>query len=229
MKAIKCIIVVISIALLTSLVGCGLENEIEAEVSLGTLGIPPPSPFFIPIPENAMDLRSEITSQLAIAYERVEMAEAMVTNDSNGESFIDEQHMLYSWNNVVDLTEFYLIGVEIEGFELTHISIGRYGFSYSYRCVMGSDDSIMIHIQRLQYFSTPDEAWQTTKEHVLQDSGAYLTEDGMVYTERINDIFARIGNSSFRMIVPDRLNNLEFVQSLALEVVATHEVVSLNR
>jgi len=48
----------------------------------------------------------------------------------------------------------------------------------------------------LQYPLTPDEAWRIVKEHALQDPrGAYLTEDGMVYTEGVNDIVARIGNS----------------------------------
>jgi len=134
----KFIILVITMALFVPLIGCGLENEIETEVSLGTLGGTPPSSFGISIPENVMDLRSEIASQLALAYERAEMAEAMVTNDSNGEPFIDEQHMLYSWNNVADLTEFYLIEVEIEGFKLTAVTIGRHGFSYIYDCIAGS-------------------------------------------------------------------------------------------
>ena len=228
--AIKLIIMAITMALFVPLIGCGLENEIEAEVSLGTLGGTPPSPFYIPIPENMMDLRGEITSQLALAYERVEMAEAMVTNDSNGERYLDEQHMAYSWNNVADLTEFYLIGVEIEGFELTHISIGRYGFTYSYRCIVGSEGSFTIHIRRLEYPLTPDEAWQIIKEQILErPGGAYLTEDGMVYVEGTSSIRARIGNTWFNIRVPDRLNNLEFLHNLALEVITTHELVALNR
>jgi len=223
----KCIIIVISLALLMPLAGCGLEEEIESEISIG---VSPPSPFYIQIPENMMDLRGEIATQLAIAHEHAQMAETMSTNDSNGARYLDEQHMLYSWNNVADLTEFYLVGVEIYGFELVVISIDRYTFSYWYNCIVGSGDSVMIHIRRLQYPSTPDGAWQTTKEHVLQDPrGAYLTEDGMIYAERVNDIYGRIGNTLFRMIVPDRLNHLEFVHNLALEVITTHELVVLNR
>jgi len=231
MKTVRKFIMIISIALLTSLVGCGLEYGAEAEdevrvsVSAGV-----PSEFYIRLPENVMDLRGEITSQLALAHEHAEMADAMGTNDSNGERYLDEQHMAYSWNNVADLTEFYLVGVDIDGFELAGISIGRYGFSYWYRCIMGLDGSITIHINRLEYPLTYDEAWQIVKEQVLQDPrGAYLTEDGMIYSERVNDIFARIGKDWFRMVVPDRVNNLEFVHSLALEVIATHEVVVLNR
>jgi len=226
--AMKCIIIVISMALLVPLVGCGLENEVENGVSIGVL---PPSPFYIPIPENMMGLRSEITSQLALAYERAEMAEAMVTNDSNVERYLDEQHMLYSWNNVADLSEFYLIGVEIDGFELTVITISRYGFSYWYHCIIGLGGSVRIHINRLEYPLTHDEAWRIVKEQMLTrpGGGAYLTEDGMVYVGGTNSIFARIGKDWFRMIVPDRLNNLELVHSLALEVIATHEIVVLNR
>jgi len=225
--AMKCIIIVITMALLVPLVGCGLENEGEGQVSIGVL---PPSPFYIPIPENMMDLRGEITSQLALAYERAEMAEAMVTNDSNGKRYHDEQHMLYSWNNVADLSEFYLVEVDIEGFELTVITISRYGFSYWYHCIIGSSDSAAIHILRPQDNITPDESWQAVKEQILWDPrGTHITEDGMLYSENVNDIFARIGNTSFRMIVPDRLNNLEFVHSLALEVVASSELVVLNR
>jgi len=224
--AMKCIIIVITMALLVPLVGCGLENEGEGQVSLG---VSVPSPFFIAIPENVMNLKGEITSQLALAYERVEMAEAMVTSDSNGERYHDEQHMLYSWNNVADLTEFYLIGVEIDGFELAAIAISRYGFSYSYHCFDGRYD-VIIRIRRLQYPLTPDEAWQIVKEQMLErPGGAYLTEDGMVYVERTNSIFARIGNAWFSINVPDRLNHLEFVHNLALEVIATHELVVLNR
>jgi len=224
----KCIIIVITMALLMPLAGCGLEEEIEGEISID---VTPPSPFYIPIPENAMDLRGEIASQLAIAYERAEMAETMGTNDSNGARYLDEQHMLYSWNNVADLTEFYLLGVYIDGFELAGISIGKYGFSYWYRCIMGLEGSVTIHIRRLQYPSTPDGAWQTVKEQMLTrpGGGAYLTEDGMVYVEGTNSIIARIGNAWFRMIVPDRLNHLEFVHNLALEVITTHELVVLNR
>jgi len=191
--------------------------------------VTPPSPFFIEIPENMVDLRGEIASQLAIAYEHAQIAEAMDRNTANGVREFDE-HDLYVFNEVASLSEFYLIGVEIDGFELTHISISRYGLTYVYRCIEGTQDSVRIHIRRLQYPSSPDEAWQTVKEQMLHDPrGTYLTEDGMVYTERINDILARIGNTWFSIRVPDRLNNLEFVHNLALEVIATHELVVLNR
>jgi len=228
--AIKFIILVITIALFVPLVGCELEEEIEGEISIG---VPPPSPFSIRIPENVVDLRGEITNQLSLAYGRAEMAQTMVTNNANEnrERYLDEQHMRYSWNNVADLTEFYLVGVEIDGFELAGISIDRYAFSYWYHCIEESWDSIAIHINRLQYPLTYDEAWQGVKEQMLTrpGGGAYLTEDGTVYVEITNSIIARIGKDWFRMIVPDRINNFEFVHSLALEVIATHEVVALNR
>jgi len=74
--AIKFIILVITIALFVPLVGCGLEYGAEAEDEI-SIGVPPPSPFSIRIPENVMDLRGEITSQLALAHEHAEMAETM--------------------------------------------------------------------------------------------------------------------------------------------------------
>jgi len=223
----KCIIIVITMVLLMPLAGCGLENEVESEVSISVI---PPSPFAILIPENVMDLRGEITTQLAIAHEHAQMAETMDRSTTNGVRDLDE-HDIYLFNDVASLTEFYLAGIYIDGFELAVISIDRYTFSYWYRCVMGLGGSVVIHINRLEYPLTHDEAWQIVKHQMLTrpGGGAYLTEDGMVYVEGTNSIFARIGNDWFRMIVPDRLNHLEFVHNLAMEVITTHELVALNR
>jgi len=221
MNTTRKFIIVIIVVLFMPLFGCSSENEVGISAT-------PPSSFGISIPDNVIDLKGEITSQLALAYERAKIAEAMDRNTDNGVREFDE-HDLYVFNNVASLGEFYLVGIEIDGFVLAAITIGRGHFSYSYRCIVGSDDSVAIHIRRLQYPRTPDESWQSVKEQMLEHpTGAYLTEDGMVYVEGINSIYARIGNSSFRMIVPDRLNNLEFVHNLALEVIATHELVVLN-
>jgi len=218
------IILAISVALFVSLAGCRREPEI-------TVSHTPPSPFSIEISEDVEDLKSEIVSQLIFANNASRMV-SLSDFAFDGVIQIDESNAAYfSYldNDVASLSEFYFIDVNIDGFELTDIWITPYDFVYVFRCIENPwSPTVWINIRRLEYPLNPDEAWQAVTAQVLRDPrGGVVTADGMLYLARINSLEARVGNTNFNIRVPDRLNNYEFMRDLALEVIATAELVDI--
>jgi len=236
----------ISIALFISLSGCSPDNEVELELERGVereveredeinveredeyeISLSVPSPFQIIIPESGVNLKNEISSQLDRAHASFEMTS---TSDVNGaQAHIEESDFAYMFNDIASLSEFYLVDVKIDGFILTEIEISRYGFTYVFRCIEDSwGNEISITMQRLEDSLTPDEAWQIVSEQALNDIRGHLIVDDMIYRDRVNSILARIGNTYFNIRVPDRLNNYEFLRDLALEIIASSELVFLD-
>jgi len=212
----------INLVMLMLLGGCSPDHRVGHEISFSA-----PSPFQILINESGVDLKSEIFSQLDRAYSSLEMTN---TGDMNGEqTHIDERDLVYLYNEVASLSEFYLVDVEIDGFKLSEVQIDRYGFTYIFRCVENPrEDRVSIDIQRFGGSLASDETWQIVSEQAINDVRGHIIVDGMIYQESINSIKARIGNTYFIVRVPDRLNNSEFLRDLALEVIATSELVFLQ-
>ncbi|MCL2409389.1 MAG: hypothetical protein FWC96_07225 [Oscillospiraceae bacterium] len=229
MKSVRNILTVIfSLFIFTLLIGCNAaqsDNNTEPyETEVSTGGFPPP-PFWIANTGGRSDFKSEAITQLTQAYSGL-----MHLNDANG-----NDDWLYDWNEVATLGEFYFVNVEVDGFELTGFGIDRDGVSFVYRCIealeMGHinsrDNVLSIALRREVSGHSREELWQIISEQLTRDGRGVITEDGMIYVETDRRISARIGDVPFSIGVPDRLNSYEFLRDLALEVIATSELVVL--
>jgi len=88
---------------------------------------------------------------------------------------------------------------------------------------------VLFSIRREGSIDDPEEVWSTVSEQALRDGWGQLTEDGMVYSANVNDIIARLDNTWFFIRASDNFNSYEFMRDLALEVIATSELVVLAR
>lgn len=224
MKVRNIFIIAISLVLLVLVVGCSGEqsdnSDSTAALTLsgqldGNTIIPPPpsgvpattpSPFWIANTGGRGDFRNYVVSQLSIS----------------------EDDPAYWWSEVYTLGEFYFVNVEIDGFEFIGIEISRYGVTFIYACVEESWDEVSIYLLREVSGFSRDEHWQGLTEQLMRNGRGVLTDDGMIYTATLNDIFARIGDTIFSIRVTDRLNSYEFLRDLALEVIETSELVVLE-
>ena len=217
MKILKCVfIIAISLTLLLLMSGCMTGRSRLDEVFPSTIGIPPPSPFSIRNPGNIDDFRNEIITQITFAQ----------TNST---------HDVHDFES---LTELYLVTVEIDGFRLGSVSIGKHVITYGFRSVdvirdglenaPFDEDWFLISIRRPEPHISSDETWRIVSEQMLGDDRGYLTEAGMIYISDSNEILSRIGDTWFAVRASESLSNYEFLRDLALEVIATSELIVLS-
>jgi len=220
------------VALFISISGCGEgannqhgtagETQEQQAGNDFAIGIPPPSPFVVQSPEDLINFINEINAQIPASETRMFRTTGEFytrVRDSNG--------WAYAFHEVAYLTEFYLVDVEIEGFEFIELSISRHNVTYVHRHITEETwrDSVNITIRRpSRHGHSPDEVWQIISEQML-NSGGVLTELGMIYNSNTNTIRSRIGDTHFSIRVPDRLNRYSFLRDLALEVIETSELI----
>ena len=208
--------------LLVCLVGCAKQTHINNDsgnISVnsetgGEISIGLPEPFQIKNDEGTVDLKSTIIRRIGN------------TND-----------LAYEFNDISSLSEFYFITVRVSGFRLIEVQIDSYYVAYIFSSITAIDSgkanwdfdiAVVISVRRIDDTLSPDEAWQIVSEQALDDGGVQSESHNMVYSERINDIIARIGDTWFSIKVPDRYNNQSFMENLALEVIETSELVILD-
>ncbi|MCL2201391.1 MAG: hypothetical protein FWB75_05440 [Oscillospiraceae bacterium] len=186
----------------------------------GAVSVNIPPQFSISNPGNPIDFRNEIVKELT----RTPFG---VIEGSNAMAFID--------NDIASLDELYLVTVAVEGFELTALHISRHTVVYFFRCIDSArevtptlNEVVTIAFRRLENNLTPDEAWRIVMEQSNRSGRARTTESGMIYREDLNSISSRIGDTWLNIRVPDRLNSYEFLRDLALEVIATSELIVLD-
>jgi len=208
--------------LLVCLVGCAKQTHIDNDSGKtsknsetgGEISVGLPEPLTIKIDEGTVDVKNTIIRRIG-----------------------NKNDMSYEFNNISSLSEFYFVTVEVDGVELTLVQISRGYVSYIFYSIEAIEagqvwrdiyTEVSININRLDNTLSPDEAWQIVAEQALDDGGVLSERYNMVYSERHNDIIARIGDTWFSIRVPDRLNNQSFLENLALEVIETSELVILD-
>jgi len=235
-KTLLLITVVLSLSVTITLFGCETESVLDAsyipddnhEVSIGL-----PAPFRIIISDSRSDLKHEITSHLEQTHSDHNSV------DSENATWVPgnmrERDISYQFNEISALGEFYFLDIDIEGFQLVEVAVDKYGMVYRFVDIQGVDrrdrdldDWIMIDFLRPSELNTPDDAWQILVDQALQQDRGYLIEDNMVYTESLNDLLFRIGNTQVNLRVPNKLNNYEFLRNLALRIAASSELVTLG-
>ncbi|MCL2201295.1 MAG: hypothetical protein FWB75_04955 [Oscillospiraceae bacterium] len=178
-----------------------------------------PSPLRIQNPGNLIDFRNEIITRLT-------QSEAVGLSGTEAASSM----MAFEANDIVPLSEIYFVTVEIDGFELREIEVSKSSVRYSFRCIEVRDwgDEILIAIQRPSRYYSPGEVWQIVTEQLTREGRGRTTDDGMIYESDISRISAMMGDTRIIIRVPDRLNSYEFLRDLALEVIATSELIVLD-
>ncbi|MCL2201293.1 MAG: Ig-like domain-containing protein [Oscillospiraceae bacterium] len=186
----------------------------------------PPSPFRVPNSGNLNDFRNEIITQLMVA-------EAPVFNTSGTgrlQTIVTEENMAaYIVHDIASLRELYFVRAEFEDFVLTELQVDRYTVMYFFRCIEAGEwgDEIVVVFHRPSGRS-PDERWQIITEQFTQDGRGHVTAGGMIYRPVSGRLTGMMGDTQITILVTDRLNNYEFLRDLALEVIATSELIVLD-
>ena len=160
-------------------------------------------------------------------------------NEESPHEFRGEYYQMYWMFNTADITEFYFPTKIIEGYELGGVSVyeDTLVFYYAPSDELNQDTeywvnpftTITMWIQRTGNDVASDPLKPIINQ--LEEQGReFLFEDNLVYEKCINAINGQIGNTrySFRLSVPDKLNNFEFLREVCFEISDTAELVIIE-
>ena len=148
----------------------------------------------------------------------------------------DEDHSLFSQNELPKITEFYnLDKFNIEGYELGRAFVNSVNFIFDYfrdtKEMTAMSGRIVVTITRPDYMDThlPDtDLYKYRLEH--QDPKSIrLTEDDMLYYEMAGMIEARLGRTTVS-VQPQMLGEMSYeeLRDLALRVIESAELVTVK-
>ena len=154
----------------------------------------------------------------------------------------DKDYQYFADNKIWDIKEFYYPTIKIEGYELCGILLSDNLFRYYYSPVeelelkegeeyfFNPSTGIRMWIERMKDAFASDPLKPIIEQNEEQDID-YLFKDNLIYTEHLKDIFGRIGDSRFRfrIIVPDKINNFEYLRELCFQLVDTIELVVIDK
>ena len=128
-----------------------------------------------------------------------------------------EDYQFFTNNKISEITEFYLPAIKIDGFELYRLLIDQWTFMFYYAPVeeLENDYSFTFETGILLGINRP------YIDLILQDA--------LLYVESENSMRGCIGNTSFTLLVPDKLNNFDYLYELGLEIIETSELVVINK
>jgi len=169
--------------------------------------------------DNNFNLKNEIISHISISETK---------NSVN--------NRLYSEHKVSDIPQFYALdNLLIDGYRLYHVNITEGSFLYRFvpieefydeNVVSTGLNNILIPVKRWEWFD--EKSTSKLMEREAEQGWGYLNEDGMIYSQNNNEITAPIGNTIFRVQVPDKLNNYDFLHDIAQQVIKSAEIVDVK-
>jgi hypothetical protein len=237
MKAKRFYITAIAVMLLVAMLGgCATSQrppetndsgELSGDVALGL-----PMPVWIQCSKSG-DFKQEIIDTIKVSTaERTERATQQIQGD-------------YVRHRTSSITEFYMPNVEIDGYELLDVVLlGQvFWFRYApenpraeyldpsgnyYFCCCNS--GIRITIKRLDSDGNPPP--NATIEQIAEAIGGFnsnaVIREGFPYAETLGAIAGQLEKTWFDIIVPDKLNDFEFLRDLAMQVIKSAELVTVR-
>ena len=149
-----------------------------------------------------------------------------------------EMYQYYAYNKISDITEFYFPTIKIDGYELYRILIDQWTCIYYYapikelkkesEYVFTFETGILLGINRPYWLDNADPLKPEIENREIQNI-EYLFKDDLLYTQSQNSIMGLIGNTSFNIYVPNKLNNYEFLHELGLKISETSEMIVVDK
>ena len=147
-------------------------------------------------------------------------------------------------DKISEITKFYYPVIEMDGFELFCFSVDEAGFVYYYASIDPdkkenvfkageyffsdkTDIEIIIERPESRLFDG-DDIIDYLKE-LAEIDNVSLTEDNFVHTSQYNSIFGQIGDTIFRITVPDKMNDYETLRDLANQLIKSAELVNVQQ
>ena len=183
---------------------------------------------------------SSLIAPISIRGREIKDFKSAIIGEINvSRSMSREEHQAYSNYEALmisEISEFYFPNVEIDGYKLIAVDVFGGVIIFYYvplevepyhdEFFMDSSSPIVIHVRRQD---NDIDVFGVATEQAAREGWGRLTEDGMLYAAKHASIDARMGDTSVRIDVPEKLNSYEYLRDLANQVIKTAELVDVER
>jgi hypothetical protein len=149
----------------------------------------------------------------------------------------NDQSQSGSINKLAEINEFYFPTIKIDGFELVSVNINEWRFFFRYKPINPGaefldrngnymfcyNSGIQVAISREKGWSPLTPGNSQMAGHIIKDNLAYSAFAGFG-----NDVYGEIGDTWFRIIMPEKLFTHDFARSLALDLISSAELVNVD-
>jgi hypothetical protein len=231
MKSIKKLVTAaIVAAMLCALPACS-NNEPEGELCSWNV-------FVVRDTEN-IGFEEAILDEISVAASR----NYEISRFSGGVGAMDLAREYRTRTRMAEIEEFYFPTIEIDGFELDRVMVWGGALEFRYRLselspewlyydadgkyIQGSSPEISIVINRLCSFVT--DPVETFSEMIVNHShSSVLIEGDMLYNEWAHSLQVLADNVLLYIAVPKNMSDLDFLRTLAREVIESLELVTVR-